>query len=107
MIFPHSPTDCLPTQVRWTRHVSASHLHGCLQTSTALCYTGPASPERLLHGVGAQVDDLHQVVSGAGEQLGAIVVQIQRRHSAEQLQLPHDALRPDLTHTRRPSVSSP
>lgn len=54
------------------------------------------SPERLSDGIGAQVDDLHQVVSGAGEQLGAVVVQVQRRDSAQQLQLTHNGLRSDV-----------
>lgn len=53
------------------------------------------SPEGLSDGVGAQVDDLDQVISGAGEQLSPVVVQVQRRHSAQQLQLPHDTLRSD------------
>lgn len=39
-------------------------------------------PECLSDSVGAQVNDLHQVVSGAGEQLGAVVVQVQGRHPA-------------------------
>lgn len=53
------------------------------------------SPEGLPDGVAAQVDDLQHVVSGAGQQLAAVVVQVQRRHPAQQLHLPHDALRPD------------
>lgn len=61
------------------------------------------SPEGLSDGVGAQVDDLQQVVSGTGEQLGAVVVQVQRRHATHQLDFPHDALRPaGHTQTRRP-----
>lgn len=39
-------------------------------------------PERLSDSVSAQVDDLHQVVSGAGEQLRTIVVQVQWGDSA-------------------------
>ncbi len=62
------------------------------------------SPERLSDSVGAQVDDLHQVVSGAGEELGAVVVQIQRRDSAQQLQLPHYTLRSD-THTHTHTIT--
>lgn len=54
-----------------------------------------SSPERLSDGVGAQVNDFHQVVSGAGEQLGTVVVQVQWCDSAQQLQLTHNGLRPD------------
>lgn len=55
------------------------------------------TPERLSDGIGAQVDDLNQVVSGTGEQLSSVVVQVQRRYSAQQLQLPHYTLRSDTT----------
>ena len=53
----------------------------------------PSLPEGLADGVGTQVDDLDEVIPRAGEQLGAVVVQIQRRDLAQELQLTHDALR--------------
>lgn len=62
-----------------------------------------ASPKRLPDRVGAQVYDLQQVVSGAGEQLSSVVVQVQRRDSTQELQLPYDTLSPEKakTHTQR------
>lgn len=68
---------------------------------------GVALPERLSDSVGPQVDDLYQVVSGAGQQLGAVVVQVQRCDSALQLQLPHYGLRPDRHTERTVSGQSP
>ena len=56
-------------------------------------------PEGLSNGVVSQIDDLHQVVTRAGEQLGPVVVQVKRRDLALQLQLTHYTLRPD-THTQ-------
>lgn len=61
------------------------------------------SPESLFDSVGAQVDDLHQVVSGAGEQLGPVVIQVQRCDSAQQLQLLNYTLSSDTNRTTEPS----
>lgn len=57
-------------------------------------------PECLSDSVGAQVNDLHQVISGAGEQLGAVVVQVQGRHPAQQLQLAHNTFCSDIQMNR-------
>lgn len=34
-------------------------------------------PKGLSYSIASQIDDLHQVVTGAGEQLGPIVIQVQ------------------------------
>lgn len=60
--------------------------------STVLKWHVPV-PEGLTDGVAAQVDDLNQVVPGAGEQLGAVVVQVKRCDSAQELQLTDNTLR--------------
>lgn len=52
-----------------------------------------AKPEGLFHSVCAQVKDLDKVISGAGQQLSAVMVQIQRGHSAQQFKLVHYTLR--------------
>ena len=44
--------------------------------------------------VGSEVYDLQEVVPGAGEQLGALLAQVQRGDPTLKLQLPHDALCP-------------
>lgn len=67
----------------------------CCWNTEDLQLTAKNSLKSLSDSVGAQVDDLHQIVSGARKQLGAVMVQVQRRHSAQQLQLPDDTLRSD------------
>lgn len=52
-------------------------------------------PEGLADSVGAEVDDLQEVVTGAGEELRPLVTQIQTCDPTLELQLSDDALRPE------------
>lgn len=55
--------------------------------------------EGLSHRITAQIDYLHQVVTRAGQEFAPVVIEIQRRHASQQLQLVHDTLRSTHTHT--------
>lgn len=48
--------------------------------------------ERLPHCVTAQIDYFHQVITRAGQELGPVLIEVQRRYAPQQLQLIHDSL---------------
>ena len=79
-----------------TEHTNTHLVHtGITPDTRTHTHTRAHTPERLSDSVGAQVDDLDEVISGAGEQLGSVEVQVQRRYSTQKLEFLHDALRPE------------